>query len=324
MHICVMSRGKQNFEMRSCSSQSETKQNILEIIKSVSDLHRCGKVHGNLSPLCFKRAAGESGPLQIVSPLKNLLTQIVVPNRYFFLPQIMFSRKEEESSLLYRPPEVLVQGVADLLKCGTDARSLAAIDMWSVGCLFAEMMIGSPLFESAETSFDLLSLHCDWLGYKFTSPDGYLEVRSPDSAEGKPKLTELVPGLCIHGYDLLSRLLACDYQQRISAEEAERHAFFSCACDLTYFKCFSRCRNLPQNCAAECASSVSIHHEERASEQTSLNFESYPSFMHSGSSDGLQVLPTFIQDLVVKRRLKRQRTVDVDSALVYRDAAPAV
>jgi serine/threonine protein kinase len=237
-------------------------------------------------------------------------------------------RKDEESALWYRPPEVLVQGVADVLHCGTgDVRSLAAIDMWSIGCLFAENFLGSPLFESAETSFDLLSLHCDWLGYTYTSPDGYLEVRSPDFVEGKPKLADLVPGLCMHGYDLLAQLLACDYQQRISAEEAEKHPFFSCSCELRTCKC---CNSIDQcqhtNSVDFSASSANLEERTPFCDRpvTATNFESYPSFLHSGSSDGSLELPACIQDLVVKRRLKRQRTLELDGPLVYRDAAPAV
>ena len=238
-------------------------------------------------------------------------------------------RKDEESTLWYRPPEVLVEGVADVLQCGTgDVRSLAGIDMWSVGCLFAEKFIGSPLFESAETSFDLLSLHCDWFGYTYTSPDGYLEVRSPDNVEGKPKLAELVPGLCVHGYDLLAQLLACDYKQRISAEEAESHPFFSCSCELRTCKCCNGIGHCQRAHVVASSEATSVNVEERTpfSDRPLIaaNFESYPSFLHSGSSDGSLELPAFIQDLVAKRRLKRQRTLELDDTFVYRDAAPAV
>lgn len=239
------------------------------------------------------------------------------------------------SSLWYRPPEVLVQGVADALDCSTDIRSVASVDMWSVGCLFAEMMTGSPLFESAETNFDLLSLHCDWFGYTFTSADGNLEVKSPDGIDCAPKLVDLVPGLCEHGYDLLSRMLACEYKDRISAAEALRHTFLtSCVCELASNKCCHESHQELQACSTSFQSekvvSDTVIHEPKVVDYSMskvVSFETYPSFLHCSSSDGVQILPAAIQGLVQKRRLKRQRAEAVgDAAQQYRrfEAAPAL
>ena len=215
-------------------------------------------------------------------------------------------------SLWYRPPEVLVQGVADALDCSTEIKSVASVDMWSVGCLFAEMMTGSPVFESAETNFDLLSLHCDWFGYTYTSADGNLEVKSPEGIECAPKLVDLVPGLCEHGYELLSRMLACDYKSRISAAEAIRHPFLtSCGCEFASCQC-SHLSSQELPTLQSSFSEISDHGAlPRKQGYTSMNrvvsFEIYPSFLHSSSSDGVQTLPAAIQGLVQKRRLKRQR-----------------
>lgn len=217
-----------------------------------------------------------------------------------------------------------MQGVAECLECESGVRSRAALDMWSVGCIFAELVLGAPLFESAETNFDLLSLHCDWLGFTFVSPDGYLEVRSAESVEGRPKLADLVPGLCEHGYDLLSRMLACDFRQRISADEASKHPFLTCTCEMesAFPKCCAQSLGGLQKVSASDAEDLHIDLEQPTPlllPASVLNFESYPSFLHSGFSEGSQILPTFIQDLVEKRRLKRRRREEP-----YRDAAPAV
>jgi serine/threonine protein kinase len=232
------------------------------------------------------------------------------------------------SSLWYRPPEVLVQGVADALDCSTDIRSVASVDMWSVGCLFAEMMTGSPLFESAETNFDLLSLHCDWFGYTFTSADGNLEVKSPEGIEGAPKLVDLVPGLCEHGYDLLSRMLACEYNDRISAADALRHPFLtSCGCVFASFKCLHGSHQEIQANEIVSDAEVQAHKQVDTSMNRVVSFEIYPSFLHCNSSDGVQVLPAAIQGLVQKRRLKRQRAeAEGGAAPQYRrfEAAPAL
>jgi serine/threonine protein kinase len=238
------------------------------------------------------------------------------------------------SSLWYRPPEVLVQGVADALDCSTDIRSVASVDMWSVGCLFAEMMTGSPLFETAETNFDLLSLHCDWFGYTFTSADGNLEVKSPEGIECAPKLVDLVPGLCEHGYDVLSRMLACEYKDRISAAEALQHPFLtSCGCKFASCRCFHGSDQEIQASPTSFRSEVKVSDsgvQVDGSINRMVSFEIYPSFLHCSSSDGVQILPAAIQGLVQKRRLKRQRAEAVGEAMgaaqQYRrfEAAPAL
>jgi serine/threonine protein kinase len=194
--------------------------------------------------------------------------------------------------------------------------------MWSVGCFFAEAVIGSPLFESAETNFDLLCLHCDWLGFVFTSADGNLEVKSPESMEGRPTLGDLVPGLCEHGYDLLSRLLACNYLDRISAREALAHPFLAvCDCGVASCKCFTE---------SEMTMSQSEQRRHVPSVDSSVDFkksfEGYPSFLQSSSSDGVLRLHAVVQGLVAKRRLKRQRTEEMSVSAPRRriDAAPAV
>jgi serine/threonine protein kinase len=195
--------------------------------------------------------------------------------------------------------------------------------MWSVGCLFAEALIGSPLFESAETNFDLLCLHCDWLGYTFTSADGNLEVKSPESTEVRPTLCDLVPGLCDHGYDLLSRLLASNYLDRISAREALDHPFLvMCGCDVASCKCFSE----SEGTIPETDHGHHVPWGVDSSVKKVASFETYPSFLQCSSSDGVPSLHAVAQGLVAKRRLKRQRTEEmgVSGPRPRIDAAPAV
>ncbi len=242
---------------------------------------------------------------------------------YVYTFQVNDQRKSGHSSLWYRPPELLVQGVADVLDCASGIRSLAAVDMWSVGCFFAETLIGSPLFQSAETNFDLLCLHCDWLGYMFASADGNLEVKSPEGIEGRPTLPDLVPGLCEHGYDLLSRLLACNYMERISAQEALDHPFLAmCACE------FAMCTSLSDSKSTIPHSDLvrKVSYSVDSPSNKIPSFESYPSFLQCSSSDGVLSLHAIAQGLVAKRRLKRQRTEEMRVPGPRRriDAAPAV
>jgi len=138
--------------------------------------------------------------------------------RAFGVPVRNYSH--EVVTLWYRPPEVLM---------GYQNYS-TPIDIWSIGCIFAEMKNGKPLF-SGKTASD--QLHRIFRALGTPTPQIYPKiVELPEWREDIPKypgkkLPELVPGLDDNGYDLLKRLLHYDPAKRISATEALKHAFFS-------------------------------------------------------------------------------------------------
>jgi serine/threonine protein kinase len=304
---------------------------MLELLLAVKEFHETGKTHGNMSPTCF---CDHINRFSMVSRFcGDAFISILHSDVYCndFVLQLKAPSQKEEY-LYYRPPEMLVQSVADLLECCTGFRPLASIDMWSVGCLFAEMVLGYPLFESAETNFDLLSLHCDLLGYKFVSPNGDLEVKSSTNTDGSSKLREMVPDLCDHGFDLLSGLLACDYKARVTVDDALNHPYFSsCSCELRFVCC---CQHADRHSSITESSEGRMVFRDSAVADSTCNlaelphskFESYPSFLNGGFSDGQQILPASIVSLVEKRRLKRQREENQVTLLGRRriDTAPAV
>lgn len=128
----------------------------------------------------------------------------------------------EVVTLWYRPPDVLM---------GSKKYS-TPVDVWSIGCIFAEMHNGKPLFpgQKPEDQLDLLfkALGTPSEGsfpgleslpsYK---PETYQVYSAPSS------IAHLVPGLEAQGVDLLSKMLLHDPVQRISAADALRHPFFS-------------------------------------------------------------------------------------------------
>lgn len=139
--------------------------------------------------------------------------------------------------LWYRTPEEQVCSVEEILCSDRACRSRRpcahAADIWACGCVFAEMTTGVPLFEFAETQFDLLGAHCDYLGFKYSSDA--LDIRSDETMTASATLRQLVPpsSMCDCGFNLLSRMLSCDWRARITAEEALAHPFFSCGCETT-------------------------------------------------------------------------------------------
>jgi len=126
----------------------------------------------------------------------------------------------EVVTLWYRAPEVLL---------GSRHYS-TAIDMWSVGCIFAEMsMHGQPLFPG-DSEIDQIFRIFRIMGTP--DEDVWPGVRQlPDYKPSFPQwspvdLTKTVWGLDTAGWDLLQRTLIYDTANRISAKRALVHPYF--------------------------------------------------------------------------------------------------
>jgi cyclin-dependent kinase 5 len=139
--------------------------------------------------------------------------------RAFGIPVRCYSA--EVVTLWYRPPDVLFG--AKLYSC--------EIDLWSAGCIFAEIANGGkPLFPGADVDdqlkriFRLLGTPTEETWPSMTHlPDFKL---MPFYQPAMP-LSQAVPNLNSNGIDLLQRLLVCNPAHRISADNALRHAYFT-------------------------------------------------------------------------------------------------
>lgn len=123
-------------------------------------------------------------------------------------------------TLWYRAPEVLL---------GAKHYS-TAVDMWSVGCIFAEMASHTPLFPGDSEIDELFKIfrvlgtptEAIWPGVS----------QLPDYKPSFPQwpavsLSKAVPYLDSDGIDLLSKMLVYDPGKRISAKRALEHPFFN-------------------------------------------------------------------------------------------------
>lgn len=123
-------------------------------------------------------------------------------------------------TLWYRAPEVLL---------GSRHYS-TAIDMWSVGCIFAEMAMRQPLLPG-DSEIDQIFRIFRLLGTP--DDDTWPNVRSlPDYKPSFPKwhavdLKSQVKGLDDAGIDLLAQMLIYDPARRVSAKQALLHPYFA-------------------------------------------------------------------------------------------------
>ena len=132
-------------------------------------------------------------------------------------------------TLWYRAPELLLGET-----CYTPA-----VDLWSVGCIFAEIVLRAPLF-AGRSEAEQLHLVFDALGAPTAGAcwPGYAQLplartRGAAAARGcapgiSPRFLERFRGaLTQSGLDLLLRLLAYDPARRITAAAALQHPYFT-------------------------------------------------------------------------------------------------
>jgi serine/threonine protein kinase len=127
---------------------------------------------------------------------------------------------KEVATIWYRCPEVLLG----------EASYGYGVDVWSVGCIFAELVNRKPLFPG-RTEIDMLFKIFEVLGSP-TAHDWSYYNSLPEYSSLFPKwrpldLRTIVPNLCETGCHLLGQMLAMVPVKRISAAEALQHPYFA-------------------------------------------------------------------------------------------------
>mmetsp|Transcript_27845 Transcript_27845/g.55747 ORF Transcript_27845/g.55747 Transcript_27845/m.55747 type:complete len:1148 (-) Transcript_27845:67-3510(-) len=127
-------------------------------------------------------------------------------------------------TLWYRPPELLLG----------ETRYGCAVDIWSAGCIFAEIILGRPIF-TGKAEMDQLKLIFDLIGTPTErSWEGFRELKLIRTGEfsidkpRKPRLRDkygekIKPAAAL---GLLEKLLELDPKKRFTASRALNHRYF--------------------------------------------------------------------------------------------------
>lgn len=180
---------------------------MYQLLKGIAYCHDNRVLHRDLKPqnlLINKRGELKLGDFGLA--------------RAFGIPVNTFSN--EVVTLWYRAPDVLL---------GSRSYS-TSIDIWSAGCIMAEMYTGRPLFPGTTNEDQLLKIfrvmgtptETTWPTVsQFTEYRKNFPVYPPQS------IAQILPMIDMYGMDLLNRMLQYQPHLRISAKDALNHYYFN-------------------------------------------------------------------------------------------------
>lgn len=120
----------------------------------------------------------------------------------------------------YRPPEILLGST----------RYTKSVDMWSVGCILGELILGKPIFPGRSTTHQLeliISITGEPTAAGIVATNSqFADAMLRDIRRTNPKtFAELLPKASPDALDLISKLICFNPNERMTAEEALSHPY---------------------------------------------------------------------------------------------------
>jgi len=184
-----------------------TKSFLLQLLRGIAYCHQHRVLHRDLKPQNL--LTNHAGELKLAD--FGLARAFGIPVR---------SYTHEVVTLWYRAPDVLM---------GSRKYS-TPVDIWSIGCIFAEMARGRPLL-TGSTDTDQLKKIFKLLGTP--NPETWPTVTElpdwkVDFEQFMPQpLDAVVESLDSQGLELLSKMLIFDPNRRVSAQRAIEDPYFA-------------------------------------------------------------------------------------------------
>ncbi|XP_022090583.1 MAPK/MAK/MRK overlapping kinase-like isoform X2 [Acanthaster planci] len=200
MNIYELIRGRRHY-----LAEMKVKSYMYQLLKSLDHMHRNGIFHRD------------------VKPENILIKDDLLKLADFGSCRSVYSKQpytEYISTRWYRAPECLL----------TDGYYTYKMDLWSVGCVFFEVMSLHPLFPGANEVDQIAKIH-DIMG----TPDASILNKLRNKTRGMnfnfpPKkgsgIQKLLPHASPESIELMFQLCTYDPDERISAKQALRHPYF--------------------------------------------------------------------------------------------------
>jgi len=188
---------------------------VYQTLEGLAHCHAAGVMHRDLKPDnlllqqdCTLKITDFGLAVGTTDPSASLSNYVVT--RWYRSPELLLASGDFDPAELYSP----------------------ALDIWSVGCIFGELLRRKPLFPG-ESTFHQLKLIMTVLGSPAQGHDDHVsdpELKKYLRTAGPPaiQLQECLPkNTSPYAIDLLTKMLAFDPKRRITAEEALSHPYFA-------------------------------------------------------------------------------------------------